>query len=74
MASHVDLSWADEDELWENDDMFLAEETYILLYECQQQVAVAPMSDPSLAIKSSSPSRHLTLDDDRDFTSAVKST
>jgi hypothetical protein len=74
MASQVDLSWADEDELWANDGIFLADETYRLLYDCQRQVAVAPVSDLLLVVKSSSPSRQHTPDDDRDFTSAVKST
>jgi hypothetical protein len=74
MASQVDLSWADEDELWANDGIFLVDETYRLMYDCQRQVAATPVSDPSITIKSSSPSSTITPVDDRDFTSAVKST
>jgi hypothetical protein len=74
MATHVDLSWADEDDLWLNDGIFLTDETYKLMYECQGQVVVPPLSVPSATVKTSFPSHQLNLDDDRDFTSTLKCT
>jgi hypothetical protein len=34
MAVPVDLSWADEDELWAREGLFLVDETYKLMYDC----------------------------------------
>jgi hypothetical protein len=34
MATPVDLSWADEDELWAREGLYLADETYKLMYDC----------------------------------------
>jgi hypothetical protein len=39
MSEPVDFSWADEDELWANEGLFLADETYRLMYDCMSHVA-----------------------------------
>jgi len=36
MANHIDLSWADDDNIWAQDNLFQSDETYKFLHECSR--------------------------------------
>jgi len=62
MTDLVDLTWADEDGLWAREGLFLADDTYKLMYECLRQSIV----ETSMSAKLLSPptTRSQQLDSD----------
>jgi hypothetical protein len=54
MALNLDLSWADEDELWAKDGLFLVDEAYKLLYDCQRQLQSPQIPQSSSAVEATS--------------------
>jgi hypothetical protein len=49
MATNIDLTWADKDALWAKYGLFIIDETYKFMYDCQRQVFTPSPSPPIAA-------------------------
>jgi hypothetical protein len=64
MSDPMDLTWADEDGLWASEGLFLADDTYKLMYECLRQSSEGTTTGAKHTSLPSASSQQLASDPD----------